>query len=141
MAAVNFPQQCSRARRDLPARRALLVVALLFGLLGMHGLVLSGLPGAQAESAPMSHEGMQAAHAAVIEDGACHGGGNSPGEDEHADPSCASGAVPGSPVLSAPALSPQPPTAAAPMAVSPSYGQPDGARAPPTLEELQLLRI
>lgn len=121
-------------------RTALLVLALLVGLLGMHGLAPDGVqrpsPIHHAQAEPATHSGGPAAG------GPCHGGRGSPHDTEHADPTCASGAVSHSPVL--PALSVSPyveAAAAAPLSVRLAYGQPYEGRAPPTLEQLQLLRI
>ncbi|WP_329249741.1 DUF6153 family protein [Streptomyces canus] len=124
---------------QLPARpplwRALLVLGMLVGVLAMHGLA----PGGGLHG----HEGSRSTHmttVAVSVDATCHDGCGS-GHLHHADATCVSGAVSGGPVL--PALAPDPATTAVaddslcPAAV-PSQ---DGARAPPSLAELQLLRI
>ncbi|MEU6257453.1 DUF6153 family protein [Streptomyces sp. NPDC047043] len=124
-------------RRITPApsvgRRALLVLALLAGLFGMHGLA----PGDAV------HEHATARHmttAADVRDG-CSGGDCGGGHVRHADRTCASGAVSGGPTL--PALVPD--AMAVPVrtdTVCPYAGTaPDGARAPPDLSQLQLLRI
>ncbi|MFG2725390.1 DUF6153 family protein [Streptomyces canus] len=123
----------------LPARpplwRALLVLGMLVGVLAMHGLAPGG--GLQG------HEGSSSAHmttVAVSVDETCHDGCGS-GHLHHADATCASGAVSGGPVL--PALAPDPASTVVsddslcPEAVTSQ----DGARAPPSLAELQLLRI
>ncbi|WP_199836053.1 DUF6153 family protein [Streptomyces sp. TP-A0356] len=113
--------------------RALLVLGLLAGLLGMHALAPGGLapghPHARHASVAMAMEG----HCA---DGHCGGS-----HVQHADSTCASGAVSGGPEL--PALTPDPVAVAAHADAGCSYTvtDPDGARAPPSLAELQLLRI
>ncbi|WP_420711891.1 DUF6153 family protein [Streptomyces sp. MMG1533] len=115
--------------------RALLVLGLLAGLLGMHALAPGG--------AVHEHDGPQrmtatavAAHDDCPGDSGCGGG-----HLQHADPTCSAAAVSGAPTL--PALVPDP--VAVPeraYAVCPyAAGAPDGARAPPDLAELQLLRI
>lgn len=77
---------------------------------------------------------------AVSVDASCHDGCGS-GHVHHADATCVSGAVSGGPVL--PGLAPDP----AATVVSDDSLRPeavtsqDGARAPPSLAELQLLRI
>lgn len=118
-----------------PMRRALLVLGLLVGLLAMHGLAPGG--GLQG------HEGGGFAHMATVAVGVdepCHNGCGS-GHLHHADPTCASGAVSGGPAL--PALVPDPTaTAVREDALCPeAVTSQDGARAPPSLAELQLLRI
>ncbi|MBL1082907.1 hypothetical protein JK359_13090 [Streptomyces actinomycinicus] len=117
--------------------RALFVLAVLAGLLGMHALAPGG---------GMGHPGHEwAAHGAVVAgapddcmDGDGHCGGHRP---HHADPSCASAAVDGGPQLPAPVPDPLTAPAAAPCLRSGPAGAPEGARAPPDLSELQLLRI
>ncbi|MGW3204873.1 DUF6153 family protein [Streptomyces sp. NPDC001135] len=119
--------------------RALLVLAVLAGLLGMHALAPGGGMG-RAEHARSAH---LAGAVAVFAPDDCPGGDGhcGGGHPHHADPTCASGAVNGGP--QPPALVPDPVTAPAPVR-SPGSGAataPDGARAPPSLAELQLLRI
>lgn len=133
---MTGPQQL-RARP--PMRRALLVLGLLIGLLAMHGLAPGGgLDG--HEDGRSAHMAPVAVSVAVGIDEPCHDGCGS-GHLHHADPTCASGAVSGGPAL--PALVPDPGATAVrddapcPEAVTSQ----DGARAPPSLAELQLLRI
>ncbi|MFV0136246.1 DUF6153 family protein [Streptomyces sp. HMX87] len=136
--------------------RAVSVLGLLAGLLGMHGLAPGGggLPersGAHDRSHARAHDlthaqGRARAHAgpaavgahgrACADDG--HGGGGHP---RHADATCASGAVSGGPVLPALVPAPVPDGAAAETVRAHPAEAPDGARAPPSLAELQLLRI
>ncbi|MYQ49193.1 hypothetical protein GTW40_29950 [Streptomyces sp. SID4985] len=115
------------------------MLLVLGGLLAMHGLAPGGgLGSVQRASAP---------HMAVVLSAPCdcgaehdHGHDGS-GHAHHADATCASGAVPGGPELALPAS----PDVIAPVtgALSPARpaSAPDGARAPPSLAELQLLRI
>ncbi|MEV7200459.1 DUF6153 family protein [Streptomyces griseoluteus] len=119
-----------------PQRRslALLVLAVLSGLLGMHALAPAGT--GHREHAHAVHTGVVADAPGDCPDGDC--GGH---RLHHADPTCASGAVSGGPELPKPLAGP----AGAP---EPCDGPrlrtgtaPDGARAPPSLAELQLLRI
>ncbi|MGW3007432.1 DUF6153 family protein [Streptomyces sp. NPDC001219] len=115
--------------------RVLCVLGLLAGLLGMHGL---GPGGAMA---PSGHEHRMTVVAGVQAhcpgDGDCGGSGHL----HHADSACASAALHGPPAVPAPAPSlgrPVQPAGAA------GVGEPskrDGGRAPPSLAELQLLRI
>ncbi|GGW44328.1 hypothetical protein GCM10010503_21420 [Streptomyces lucensis JCM 4490] len=121
--------------------RALLVLAVLAGLLGMHALAPGGGMGhrmGQAEHARSAH--MTAAVAAQDDcpGGEGHCGGHHP---HHADAACASGAVSGAP--QPPALLPDHGTVLAPAhrVRSLRATAPEGARAPPSLAELQLLRI
>jgi hypothetical protein len=75
--------------------------------------------------------------------GACdHGEGGCQGHVKHADPTCASASVAGTPGV-VPALLPDVVTCAgAPLTrTSPGGSGSDGGRAPPSLAELQLLRI
>ncbi|WP_267886641.1 DUF6153 family protein [Streptomyces leeuwenhoekii] len=88
-------------------------------------------------SAPPSSPAAAAAHDGCgATDGDCGGG-----HVRHADTTCASGAVGGGPVLSALVADPVPPAVRAEGASSRVAEAPDGARAPPSLSELQLLRI
>ncbi|MFJ3619835.1 DUF6153 family protein [Streptomyces iakyrus] len=135
---MNSPTQ--RAQRPALRRWYVLgVLGLLAGLLGMHGLAPGGglsqrahvMQGHQAQTAPASvsatHD-MPYLHCAD-------------GHVRHADATCASGAVSGGPVL--PPLVPDPVPAAAGESAVRAYAvmDADGARAPPSLAELQLLRI
>ncbi|MFD4791518.1 DUF6153 family protein [Streptomyces sp. NPDC058459] len=120
-----------------PLRRApgLLVLAVLAGLLGMHALPPAGGTG---------HPGhADTVHAGVVIDapGDCPDGHCGGHQLHHADPTCASGAVGGGPELPEPVAGPV-------RAPGPCGGlrtlaatAPDSARAPPSLAELQLLRI
>ncbi|MET7737073.1 DUF6153 family protein [Streptomyces sp. NPDC005402] len=117
-----------------PLWRALLVLGLLVGVLGMHALAPGGgMGGHESRSAHV-------ATAAVTVDTTCHDGCGS-GHLHHADATCASGAVSGGPAL--PALVPDPSGGApgtTPLCAQTTAAQ-EGARAPPSLAELQLLRI
>ncbi|MGW7573838.1 DUF6153 family protein [Streptomyces sp. NPDC054765] len=120
-----------------PARRwrALLVLGLLAGLLGMHAL------GPALAAPPRPHAHRMAVTATAH--GHCHGtddcGGS--GHVHHADPTCASGALDGPPTPHALVRSPLSPVRPAqPAGAGEQTGQ-DGGRAPPSLAELQLLRI
>jgi hypothetical protein len=117
-----------------PLWRALLLLGLLVGVLGMHALAPGGGTG--------GHEGGSAhrATAAAVVDTVCHDGCGS-GHLHHADATCASGAVSGGPAL--PALLPDPsgsPSGTADLSCRTAAAR-EGGRAPPSLAELQLLRI
>ncbi|MGW1134639.1 DUF6153 family protein [Streptomyces griseoluteus] len=118
-----------------PQRRslALLVLAVLSGLLGMHALAPAGT---HREHAHAVHTGVVADAPGDCPDGDC--GGH---RLHHADPTCASGAVSGGPELPKPLAGPAgaPEPCAGPRLRTGTA--PDGARAPPSLAELQLLRI
>lgn len=120
----------------------LLVCTLLLGLLGMHGLG----PGPEASAASSGHDRTGVAahtHAAVSMPGECdHGEGGCTGHADHADPTCASASVAGAPAV-VPVLVPDVVTCveSAQARLSPAGSGPDGGRAPPSLAELQLLRI
>ena len=127
--------------------RALLVLGLLAGLLAMHAMAPGGMsPGGMGHERAADTQRMTFVSASVSASvsvsahdecaGDCGGG-----HLQHADPTCAAAAVRGTPSL--PALLPDP------VAV-PERGDtvcaytaeaPDSARAPPSLAELQLLRI
>ncbi|GAA2433424.1 DUF6153 family protein [Streptomyces macrosporus] len=123
-------------------RWVLSVLAVLTGLLAMHGPATAGLPdvrsagghampvSAMAPGDPDGSGGGECAHAPHGADGHPH----------HADPTCAAAGTSGAPIL--PALSP---TAAAPTAPASAVRRVPagefGVRAPPSLSELQLLRI
>lgn len=83
-----------------------------------------------APAAAAAHDGCGAT------DGSCGGG-----HVRHADTTCASGAVGGGPALPALVADPAAPAVRADAAPSRAARAPDGARAPPSLSELQLLRI
>ncbi|GLX17594.1 MULTISPECIES: DUF6153 family protein [Streptomyces] len=136
--------QAGRARRPsgLPAR-LLLVLAVLTGIVGMHGLGPGALPPAAAHAA---------AHSAAAEhpsadpcdcvhaDGPGHEG-PSGGHAQHADPTCAASGTSGAPVLHAPAAAPGGIPAGAEVPHGAVLGARACGRAPPSLSELQLLRV
>lgn len=120
----------------------LLVWAVLLGLLGMHGLG----PVSGAAAAMSGHDRVAVvAHTDVVAsmpDGCDHGDGGCTGHTAHADPTCASALVGGAPAM-VPTLLPDVVAGAEPgeTRTSPDGSGPDGGRAPPSLSELQLLRI
>ncbi|MFF7642715.1 DUF6153 family protein [Streptomyces canus] len=118
-----------------PLWRALLLLGLLVGVLGMHALAPGGgMGGHEVRSARMTTA------AAVAIDTVCHDGCGS-GHLHHADATCTSGAVSGGPAL--PALVPDPSgsTRGTVALRAQTAAAQEGARAPPSLAELQLLRI
>lgn len=128
----------------------LLVLVVLAGLVAMHGL-------GPAPASAATHAGVASHHVsavghekAVADDAACQdgcvhagdpAGGGGGGHTEHADATCAATGTVGAPVLPAPAVLPGHAEAQA----VPAHGAiPDATacgRAPPSLSELQLLRI
>lgn len=139
-----------------------LLLGLLAGLFGMHALgpgnavtaassphpharamaAAAHMPARAATAAHMPAPAMTAAAhmPGTADESVCHGGTTGGGHAQHADPTCASGAVGAGPVL--PALLPDP----AGHAVSGDVdgrsvaASPEGGRAPPSLAELQILR-
>ncbi|WP_416984572.1 DUF6153 family protein [Streptomyces sp. T028] len=118
-------------------RRAVCVLGLLVGLLGMHGLAPGGAQSAHAEARPMAVVASAEAHDGCAGDEGHCGGGHA----RHADSTCASAAVSGGPVLPGLAADPAPVAVSDEIPCPYAAAAPDGARAPPSLAELQLLRI
>lgn len=138
MRVVTARAQLHSARSPRGRWRVLLSLGLLAGLLGMHALSPGG-----AVAAGAHHSSFASAHAGMAmgsDEYVCHGDSNG-GHAEHADATCASGAVGTGPVLPAP--SPDPVGTLAPTDSGHGFlaTTADGGRAPPTLAELQLLRI
>lgn len=115
----------------------LCVLGLLVGLLGMHGLAPGGGPPGQGHGEQAHASQAAVPRAQVMPYGHCGDGGHV----QHADATCASGAVGGGPVV--PPLVPDPVPAGEGESAVRAYAVVDteGARAPPSLSELQLLRI
>ncbi|MGX1675225.1 DUF6153 family protein [Streptomyces sp. NPDC055400] len=134
----------------------LLVGAVLLGLLGMHGLgpvpagahgemhpAAAPATGAGGAAEAVDHAGPERQGVKASAPGMCdHGDGGCEGHMAHADSVCASASVAGPPAV-APVLLPDAIACPArPEARTSSAGSgPDGGRAPPSLSELQLLRI
>ncbi|MFI7413503.1 DUF6153 family protein [Streptomyces sp. NPDC049627] len=137
--------QLRRALSPLTWWPALLVLGLLTGLFGMHGLAPGSATAVGGHHSAAGHHTPAAAHAdmtgSMSTESLCHGDSDGGGHAQHADATCSSGAVSTGPAL--PALPPDP----AGQAASGVGGhrstatEPDGGRAPPSLAELQLLRI
>ncbi|MEV3988707.1 DUF6153 family protein [Streptomyces sp. NPDC049837] len=130
------PGQRRRRVRPPAYRGALLILAVLAGVLAMHGLA----PGTAAPAASGHAHARPAAH--VPGDACDHveEGRGGAGHAEHADSTCAAGGVPTTPG--------HPPLLGGPVSPGADAGRlaaPRGARAtdraPPDLAELQLLRI
>jgi len=150
MARVTARAQQQHTRTHPPYwwARAFVVLGLLAGVLAMHGLAPGGgtTGGAhhghhQAQQGQRMSMNAGTATQDVQDEYVCHGTGSDSGHAHHADATCASGAVPAGHTL--PALTPDPTTASAlaDRADRSPARCPEGARAPPSLAELQLLRI
>jgi hypothetical protein len=116
---------------------ALLVWGLLVGLVGMHGLApgdTSAASGHHAATAAGAHAPMDPDAESV-----CHGDGG--GHARHADATCASGAVGAGPLMAPPLPDPVGQAAVPAAGRRAVAADPEGGRAPPSLAELQLLRI
>ncbi|WP_228974522.1 DUF6153 family protein [Streptomyces sp. DH12] len=117
---------------------ASLVLAVLAGVLGMHGLVPGSLPVAAAGT---GHHAVRAPASDVPRlDGGCSHSDGGAGHSDHADGTCAAAGTGSAYTPPAPAPAPS----GAPAAVAPGNGLPASAvsgRGPPDLSELQLLRI
>lgn len=145
-------QQAKRAVKPfrLPSG-LLLVLAVLTGLVAMHGLGPGAVPAASPIAATAHHapaEGHAAAAgaaASACHEGCAHAGepadGESGGHAQHADTTCAAAGIAGSPVLPAPAVLPGTVDAQAVIAHGIAPDATTCGRAPPSLSELQLLRI
>ncbi|WP_443062730.1 DUF6153 family protein [Streptomyces sp. NBC_00390] len=135
MGLVSFAAQPTSRRAGRVF--ALLVMAVLAGVLGMHALVPGGAPGAQAAS---GHD-MVTHHSPAVPEaspGCSHTDGGTNHLD-HADSTCAAAGI-GSP-YAPPAL----PVAVEVVQAATALNRIDEtgvtSRAPPDLSELQLLRI
>ncbi|WP_324789855.1 DUF6153 family protein [Streptomyces sp. H51] len=147
---MTSPRAARQSTCPPPRRwRGLLVLGLLAGLLGMHALAPAGLAPRQAQAVGTHARGMGTgvgmgmgmADAVLLSGEHAQGGSCGGCHVQHADPTCASGAVSTGP--GAPSLAPDR-TAAAAHADVPrprAATDPDGGRAPPSLAELQVLRI
>lgn len=129
----------------------LLVLAVLAGLVAMHGLGPGTVPAAAVHGCTAAHEtatahGAPAAEShAMAHDAAVRAddpaGGGAGGHAQHADATCAATGTAGPPVLPFPAAS-LTVTAAVPVLGSGiDFNSAVGGRAPPSLSELQLLRL
>ncbi|WP_258053979.1 DUF6153 family protein [Streptomyces sp. INR7] len=146
-------QQAKRAMKPLGLRSyLLLVMAVLAGVVAMHGLGAGAIaasaaaPGCSAAHETATTHGMPATgeHAmkhdpALRADEPVGDGGN--GHPQHADATCAAAGTAGAPVLPSPAAAQSFSTAAPVLGSGIDFNGAVGGRAPPSLSELQLLRI
>ncbi|MDX3384391.1 DUF6153 family protein [Streptomyces niveiscabiei] len=123
------------------------VLGVLVGLLAMHGLAPGGLHAVGHErtggtavsgAAPVMAGG--GTHVDVSA-GGCAGDGHCGGHARHADATCAAAKVMGAPVLAGPVADPVAVVVPGEAVRSVVRGDAEAARAPPSLAELQLLRI
>ncbi|MEV6406074.1 DUF6153 family protein [Streptomyces bobili] len=126
----------------------LLVLVVLAGLVAMHGLGPAPVPAAAhaaaaSPHAPAAGHERTAASGVLCRDGCVHADdpAGSGGHAEHADATCAVTGTAGSPALTALAVLPGHAEARAILAHGVTPGATACGRAPPTLSELQLLRI
>ncbi|MCZ2528066.1 MULTISPECIES: DUF6153 family protein [Streptomyces] len=135
----------SRSPQQVLRAPVLLVLAVLAGLVGMHGLGAAGLPVPAHRAVSAAHHTAPASHQAADATApphACPGGQDGPaGHGSHADPACSSASVPSSPTAPVAAVGIHHPDAADRQPALRVPAGPDGGRAPPSLAELQLLRI
>ncbi|MFM9373351.1 DUF6153 family protein [Streptomyces sp. Da 82-17] len=156
---MKHEQLQARTRPPVRFRGLLLMLGVLLGLVGMHGLGPAPHAAASGHHRAASHASATARtapHPSLSDQslpgrsvsgesvsGQCdHSGeGCGGGHVRHSDPTCSSPGVAGSPAL--PALLPSLTDGAEPPAVHPVWAGdgPVGGRAPPSLSELQLLRI
>ncbi|MFF4425515.1 DUF6153 family protein [Streptomyces sp. NPDC001549] len=146
-------QQARRAMTPLVLRSyLLLVLAVLVGLVAMHGLgpgavaASAAAPGCAAAHGTAVAHGMPAAgehamrHDPAVRADEPAGGGNG-GHTQHADATCAATGTAGAPVLPSPAAAPIGVAAVPVPGAGIDTNGAVGGRAPPSLSELQLLRI
>ncbi|MFI8996685.1 DUF6153 family protein [Streptomyces sp. NPDC053542] len=121
----------------------LLVGALLLGLLGMHGLGPGPGIDVKAGHHRMAADSMSGSPAVCVSGQCDHGdhGDHGGGQVHHASAMCVSASIAGPPEL--PALQPalMNGAASAEPRTCDTAGDPKNGRAPPSLSELQLLRI
>ncbi|WP_181384415.1 DUF6153 family protein [Streptomyces sp. NWU49] len=128
----------TRSSRPVGRSSVLLILAVLAGVLGMHGLAPGGVPTAQTGT---GHEMVMAAADGVphVNGGCTHTDGGS-GYLDHADGTCAAAGTSSAYTPPAPAGT-VPDTPAGPSPTTATSGSVPDGRAPPDLFELQLLRI
>nr|WP_243275065.1 DUF6153 family protein [Streptomyces albus] len=120
--------------------RAVLVALLLAGLLGMHGLGSVPAPGDAGHHGTVRAAQHRMTTSDRAQDRACHGGVPAR-HSAHADDLCVAAGTSGAPALPALAVSPLPLAGPPPRRQVSAPREAEGGRAPPSLSELQLLRI
>jgi hypothetical protein len=119
-----------------------MILAVLAGVLAMHGLGMAGPGGPSHHPHTSASAPSSVPRPASMADVRCGGpdDGGMPEHRGHADQLCLSGAVPGGPVAPVPVVAALPGTAEVGRAWDVA-SEARAERAPPTLSELQLLRI
>jgi len=130
------------------------VLGLLAGLFGMHAVSVGGVVAVAAHhgsghaprtavtaTGSMTAMAAESASSGAADESVCHNTGNSGGHAHHADTTCASGAVGGGPALPVPLPDPVTGAVLADAGRRSVPATPESGRAPPSLAELQLLRI
>ncbi|WP_369170819.1 DUF6153 family protein [Streptomyces sp. R28] len=135
-------QQHRALRLPMPGPwRMLLMLGLLAGVFGMHALGPGNAVAVSAHPSPHHARAMSAPMTAMTDESVCHGADSGGGHAQHADPTCASGAVGAGPVLPAPMPDPSGTAVAGDLDGRSLAAAPEGGgRAPPSLAELQILR-
>ncbi|MFD9744797.1 DUF6153 family protein [[Kitasatospora] papulosa] len=127
------------SRRTAGPGFVLLVLAVLAGVLAMHGL--GPAPASVEGAAAGSGHGVVMTHERTVEvAGHCAYATGGSGHVHHADALCVAAGV-GSPYAPPPLASVPGVLRALPVLLPGASGSPEGGRAPPDLAELQLLRI
>ncbi|MFD9475946.1 DUF6153 family protein [Streptomyces nojiriensis] len=146
-------QQTRRAMKPVVLRSSLLLIlAVLVGLVAMHGLgpgavaASAAAPGcAAAHGTAVAHDMPAVGEHAMRHDPAVRAGepagDGSGGHTPHADATCAATGTAGAPVLPSPAAAPGGVAAVPVLGAGIDMSGAVGGRAPPSLSELQLLRI
>ncbi|WP_343242908.1 DUF6153 family protein [Streptomyces sp. SID12501] len=137
--------RAQRQQRTYPPSwwsRAFVVLGLLAGVLAMHGLGPGGMSAGMTDAAHHGHQAQpMSMRGGPSDEFVCHGMDSHGGHAQHADATCASGAVPAGHTFAALTPDPAGPSVLAARADRSLPRSPEGARAPPSLAELQLLRI
>ncbi|MCX5010226.1 DUF6153 family protein [Streptomyces sp. NBC_00555] len=130
-----IPAPQSPRRRPAGPGRLLLVLAVLAGVLAMHGLGTGGMP---VRAHAVAAAGYESGHHQTGED--CSHSADGQGHVHHADATCAATGI--TTAYAPPALAAALPGAPAAAVFATRASAPaESGRAPPDLAELQLLRI
>jgi hypothetical protein len=140
MDAMTHPNQLQATGPRTMRAPFLLVLAVLAGIVAMHGLTPDVMPAAHMmPAATMSPAARAPAMSASCTHAVRSGGPADGHHSSHADTTCAAAGTAGGPALRA--LTPALGVAAEPPVSAGAVEPATGGRAPPDLAELQLLRI
>jgi hypothetical protein len=140
MDAMTHPNQLQATGPRTMRAPFLLVLAVLAGIVAMHGLTPDVMPATHMmPAATMSPAAPAHAMSASCTHAVRSGGPADGHKSSHADTTCAAAGTAGGPAL--PALTPALGVAAEPPVSAGAVEPATGGRAPPDLAELQLLRI